>query len=68
MMSGEKLQIVALSEPTPVHEIAKLISEFRKEFYDGLVSGVIDEADEVADSGYDPARGRGRGPWWADGG
>ncbi len=67
MMDGEKMQVVDISAPAPVREIAEMIAGFRKEFIEGLYNGVVEEADKVADSGYDPARGSGRGPWWANG-
>jgi len=51
-----------------LREIAELISDFRKEYVERLANSVAEEKDQVAKSGYDPARGRGRGPWWADGG
>lgn len=47
--------------------IAEMISEFRAEWLESLGNGVVTERDEVVGSGYDPARGSGRGPWWADG-
>ena len=50
-----------------VHEIARHIAEFRAEFADRLRRDVLDELATIEASGYDPARGRGRGPWWADG-
>lgn len=68
MMDGEKMQVADISAPAPVREIAQMISEFRKEYFDSLVRGVVEEADEVADSDYDPARGSGRYPWLASGG
>ena len=48
--------------------IADMISEYRKECIEAMRNTVVKECDEVVDSGYDPSRGRGRGPWWADGG
>lgn len=47
--------------------IAELISEFRLEFADRIRENFEKELAEIEDSSYDPARGRGRGPWWADG-
>lgn len=49
-------------------EIARMISEYRQEVMDRFRQDVEDEADEVVRSGFDPARGRGRGPMWAEGG
>lgn len=51
-----------------LRSIAKEISNFRREFMEQLFQGIVDERDEVVDSGFDPCRGRGRGPMWADGG
>jgi hypothetical protein len=47
--------------------IGQLMSDFRREYVNWLVEGVTKECDEVAESGYDPAAGSGRGPWWANG-
>jgi len=47
--------------------IAQLIADFRREYVQLLVDSVKQECDEVVSSGYDPAAGRGRGSWWADG-
>ncbi|MBW2691039.1 MAG: hypothetical protein JRE57_00215 [Deltaproteobacteria bacterium] len=49
-------------------EIARLLSDFRKEYLDRLANSVRSARDDVAKSGYDPAAGSGRGPWWANGG
>lgn len=48
-------------------EIARMLSDFRREFVDRLVGDVKKERDAVVESGYDPAAGTGRGPWWAQG-
>lgn len=45
-----------------------MISEFRVEFADRIRESVEDELAELEASGYDATKGRGRGPWWADGG
>ena len=62
------MQVVDISAPSPIQEISRMISEYRKDYIQGLFDGVTKEADEVADSDYDPALGKGRGPWWAQGG
>jgi Sec-independent protein translocase protein TatA len=49
-------------------QVADLISEFRKEVADRVREEIEKEAAEVESSGFDPARGRGRGPRWLDGG
>jgi len=48
--------------------IGKLISDFREEFMDSIREQIEAEADEVVGTGFDPARGSGRGPLWAEGG
>jgi len=68
MMDTEKMQVVDISEPSPIKEIAEMISKFRRDYLQGLFDDVAQEADEVAKSEYDPAKGTGRGPWWANGG
>jgi len=49
-------------------EIGRMISEFRLEFMDRIRESIEEEADRVVEEGFDPARGRGRGPLWAQGG
>ena len=49
-------------------EIAKLISEFRQEVMDRFRTDAERELAAIEAEGFDPARGRGRGPRWADGG
>ena len=48
-------------------EIAEEIANFRKECVDEMYNSIVKECDEIVDSGYDLARGSGRGPWWAAG-
>ena len=50
-----------------LRSIAKMISDYRREYLENLAQGVVKECEEVASSGYDPARGAGRGAWWAEG-
>lgn len=57
-----------IDEEAAAREIATLISEFRQEVMDKVRTDIEKELDEVIESGFDPARGRGRGPIWADGG
>jgi hypothetical protein len=59
---------------TPVEEqteaarqVADLISEFRQEVVDQVRNAIEKEASEVESSGFDPAKGRGRGPRWVNG-
>jgi hypothetical protein len=51
-----------------LHAIAQEIADYRREYLEGMYNEITSECDEVVESGYDPARGNGRGPWWADGG
>lgn len=48
-------------------QIADLISEFRQEVVDRVRNAIEKEVSEVESSGFDPARGRGRGPKWVTG-
>ena len=48
-------------------QVADLISEFRQEVIDRVRNAIEKEVSEVESSGFDPARGRGRGPKWVDG-
>ena len=50
-----------------LRSIAKNISEYRKEHLEALAGEVQQEMITVVKSGFDPARGRRRGPWWAEG-
>ena len=55
-------------ETEAARAIAEMISDFRQECIDEMHKAIVKECDEIVESGYDPARGNGRGPWWADGG
>jgi hypothetical protein len=48
-------------------QIAELISDFRQEVIDRVRNAIEKEASEVESSGFDPAKGRGRGPKWVTG-
>jgi len=48
-------------------QVADLISEFRQEVIDRVRNAIEKEVSEVESSGFDPDRGRGRGPKWVDG-
>jgi hypothetical protein len=50
-----------------LREIAKAMSEYRKEFFESLDREVEADMVKIEAEGFDPARGRGRGPKWADG-
>ncbi len=54
-------------EEAAAREIAAEIAKFRAEFWDKLCIDIDDELHEMESSGYDPARGNGRGPKWAEG-
>ena len=55
------------SEVEVAREIGKLISDFRVEVADKIRQDLEKEAYEMEEAGFDPARGRGRGPFWAGG-
>lgn len=55
-------------EVKAAREVGRMISEFRQEFMDSIRKAIEDEAQKVVDDGFDPARGSGRGPKWAEGG
>lgn len=44
--------------------LAELIADFRAEVYDSVRKGVENELAQLEADGFDPARGRGRGPHW----
>lgn len=54
-------------EMQAIRKIAEDIASFRKECVDEMYNAIVKECDEVVESGYDLARGNGRGPWWAAG-
>lgn len=56
------------SEVDAARELAATISEFRREFMDKTRQDFERELAQVVEDGFDPGRGRGRGPAWADGG
>lgn len=56
------------SELEALRKLAATISEFRKEYMDKARQDFERELAQVVEDGFDPARGRGRGPRWADGG
>jgi len=47
--------------------IAEMIADYRQECLDAMRDAIIRECDAIIENGFDPARGRGRGPLWADG-
>jgi hypothetical protein len=55
-------------EVIAARELAKTIADFRKEFMDKTHQDFERELEQMVEDGFDPARGRGRGPRWADGG
>lgn len=48
--------------------VAEEIRRYRQEWADSVRRSIEAEVAEMEDKGFDPARGRGRGPRWADGG
>lgn len=55
-------------EVVAARELAQTISDFRREFMDKTRQDFQRELEQVVEEGFDPTRGRGRGPRWADGG
>ena len=49
-----------------IRETVDMITEHRQEVLDKVRTDIIKEAEEMEKIGFDPARGRSRGPWWAD--
>jgi len=47
--------------------IAEEISAFRREWIDSAAGDILDEMEDLEKEGFDPARGRGRGPSWMNG-
>jgi len=50
-----------------IRETIDMIVEHRKDVFDKVRNDIEADVTEMEKKGYDPARGRGRGPWWADG-
>lgn len=60
-----------MNKPDPAETarvIAEMIYDFRLEFMDRIRENFENELAQIEKEGFDPARGRGRGPKWADGG
>lgn len=58
--------MIRANDDSDVREIAEEITKFRKEFWDTVMGDMADEMNEIANT-FDPAKGSGRGPGWADG-
>ena len=52
----------------PLRGIADAIASYRAEWADRVRETIERDVRKMEAEGFDPARGRGRGPWWADGG
>ena len=50
-----------------LRKAADELSKLRDEARDRIRESVLDEVSEMEKKGFDPGKGRGRGPWWADG-
>lgn len=48
-------------------KIAKVIQDFRDEVNERFQKDFLDDLDKMDAEGFDPTRGRGRGPKWANG-
>jgi hypothetical protein len=46
--------------------IGDSLREYREDFVASLHERIELEVRKVEAEGFDPARGRGRGPWWAE--
>jgi hypothetical protein len=68
MAEDKEIATETETELAAAREIADMISDFREEVMDKVRTDIEKEVAEVEASGFDPARGRGRGPLWADGG
>lgn len=55
------------SDEPALRAIAEMIADYRKECLEAMQDAIVKECKEVVDSGFDPAQGSGRGPWWAAG-
>ena len=60
--------MISPEELEEIRQVAETISDFRAEVMDKIRENVEKEVAEMEASDYDPARGRGRGPAWAEGG
>jgi hypothetical protein len=67
-MGSSNKQDEPVDHTEAAREIAQMISDFRHEVWAKISGEINAEVKEVEASDFDPARGRGRGPWWADGG
>jgi len=56
-----------MDETESTKRIAQLIAEFRMAVRDKMRTDIEQELGKMEAEGFDPSRGRGRGPWWADG-
>jgi len=66
-MMGEEKPTEESDEMKAARAIGEEIAKFRKECVDEMHNVIVKECDELVESGYDLARGNGRGPWWAAG-
>lgn len=50
-----------------LHKIGEEIRRYRDEWLDSIREQIETDVVKMESDGFDPARGRGRGPKWADG-
>ena len=50
-----------------IRETLGMITEHRKDVMDRVRNEILAEVKQMEKKGFDPARGRGRGPWWVEG-
>lgn len=60
----DDLQATDEAAMAEIRGVAKVIEDFRAEFFDKIRTDTENELAQLEADGYDPARGRGRGPHW----
>jgi hypothetical protein len=50
----------------PLREIAASIQRYRQEWADRVRGEIEADVAKMEREGFDPGKGRGRGPWWAN--
>jgi BMFP domain-containing protein YqiC len=56
-----------MEKEAAAREVAKVIQEFRAEVQQKFRDEFEADMKKMDEEGFDPTRGRGRGPKWADG-
>lgn len=50
-----------------LRKLADRIASARTKVHQGAIDSIEAEIDKLEDDGFDPTKGRGRGPAWAEG-